>query len=286
MLRYSGVWCMLRLNMNMRCVYRLLMSIVHRLFSISDIVTCMSAIVLFVMCHFFPINPGIANEIEQPIATDSRIKTFVYSENEVFPIILHYGYQTTIEFGAGEKIQTYSVGNNYAWQINVVDSVLFIKPMEENIVTNMILITNKRRYYFELQSKDISDVLDQDLVYAIRFFYPDQDTDSVMPKKVIVNNEVKQPSIPVIKPYNFRYVSHGDKQLVPTTVFDDGINTFLQYSNGIVKIPHIDVYRRNKVVAVEPQRVGDYIVINMVTDDKIEMVYDDQKIVTIQAKKQ
>jgi len=34
----------------------------------------------------------------QPITTDSRIKTLVFSPNEVFTITTHYGYQSNIEF--------------------------------------------------------------------------------------------------------------------------------------------------------------------------------------------
>ncbi|MDJ1407606.1 MAG: hypothetical protein MRQ13_04430 [Candidatus Midichloria sp.] len=46
--------------------------------------------------------------MDKPIATDSRIRTFVYSQNEVFGIVVHYGYQTNIEFADGEEIQTIS----------------------------------------------------------------------------------------------------------------------------------------------------------------------------------
>lgn len=222
--------------------------------------------------------------VEQPIATDSRIKTFVYSANEVFPIVLHYGYQTTVEFGNDEKVQTYSVGNNYAWQISVMGSTLFIKPMEENVVTNMILITNKRRYYFELQSETVSEALDQDLVYAIRFFYPDGEVDSVVPRNVIVNEEVNVPSIPAIRPYNFNYASSGDASLVPTAVFDDGVNTFLQYDGGIVAIPQISIFYGNHTTVVEPKRIGNYFVIDRLVS-KIELLYDDGKKVTVSAVK-
>ena len=62
-------------------------------------------------------DPKVEGRIDQPIAIDSRIKTFIYSENEVFRLVVHYGYQTSIEFAEDEEIQTISAGNNYAWQL-------------------------------------------------------------------------------------------------------------------------------------------------------------------------
>jgi type IV secretion system protein VirB9 len=223
---------------------------------------------------FFFLLTGIlrAEHTRQPIATDSRIKTFVYSENEVFPIVLHYGYQTTIEFGKDEKIQTYSVGNNYAWQFNNVGRTLFIKPLEENISTNMILLTSKRRYYFELQSRTLLDAADQDLVYAIRFFYPDNEEDIVAPQ-VLMSEDSDQSTIPVIKSYDFDYQIKGSKKNAPNSVFDNGISTFIQYENGITIIPKIKIFANKNSTEIEPRRIGNYLVIDNICE-KIELKYE------------
>jgi type IV secretion system protein VirB9 len=82
-------------------------------------------IILFV----FSVHATAALADNKPIAMDSRIKTFIYSENEVFRLVVHYGYQTSIEFADGEEIQTISVGNNYAWQLTPVGRRLFIKAI-------------------------------------------------------------------------------------------------------------------------------------------------------------
>ncbi len=205
-------------------------------------------------------NPIMA-ESNQPIATDSRIKTFVYNENEVFPIVLHYGYQTGIEFAKGEFIQTYSVGNNYAWQFNIIGRTLFIKPMEENILTNMTVITNKRRYYFELQSKMMSDAIDQDLAYAVRFFYPDDETDRISPKQITTKAE-SNVVVPVIKPYNFNYSVSGPIKIAPSVVFDDNQSTFFKYENGIPNSINITTVWNNEIITLDSRKIGDYLVVN------------------------
>lgn len=110
---------------------------------------------------------------ELPITTDNRIKTYVYNENEVFLLLIHYGYQSSIEFGLGEEVETISVGDTYSWKITPVGRRLFIKPLEENVHTNMTILTNKRTYQFDIMSKMPDENLDKELVYVVRFFYPD-----------------------------------------------------------------------------------------------------------------
>ena len=116
---------------------------------------------------------GIADE---PITTDTRIKTYVYNENEVYPLMIFYGYQTSIEFAKGEELATISIGDAYAWNINQVGSRVFIKPLEENMHTNMTILTNKRSYQFDLFSKKADGEFSKELVYVMRFYYPDAST--------------------------------------------------------------------------------------------------------------
>ena len=107
-----------------------------------------------------------------PITTDSRIKTYIYNPNEVYLLVLHFGFQSHIEFAKGEEIQTISLGDSYAWKITPLGNRLFIKPMEKNIRTNMTILTNKRTYQFDIVARELDDDGDQDLVYVVRFAYP------------------------------------------------------------------------------------------------------------------
>lgn len=107
-----------------------------------------------------------------PVATDSRIKTFVYSENEVYRLVLHYGYQAHIQLDKKEQIQAISVGDSYAWKVTPIDYRIFVKPLEESAHTNLTIITDRRTYQFDLQSKEPGDSIEDDLVYQVRFYYP------------------------------------------------------------------------------------------------------------------
>ena len=110
---------------------------------------------------------------DEPITTDNRIKTYMYNESEIYPLVIFYGYQTSIEFAKGEEVSNISMGDSYSWQITPVGRRLFIKPLEENMHTNMTIITNKRAYQFDLFSKKTDGEFNKELVYVMRFFYPE-----------------------------------------------------------------------------------------------------------------
>ncbi len=110
---------------------------------------------------------------DEPLTSDNRVKTYLYNENEVYPLVVHYGYQTSIELGHGEEVSTISIGDSYSWQITPVGRRIFIKPFEENMHTNMTILTNKRAYQFDLFSKKAESNYDDNLVYVMRFYYPE-----------------------------------------------------------------------------------------------------------------
>ena len=115
---------------------------------------------------------GNAYSNDEPLTTDSRIKTYVYSPNEVFLLVLHYGFQSNIEFDKNESVETITLGDSFAWKITPLGNRLFIKPMERNIRTNMTIITNKRTYQVDLVAKELENGDEKDLVYVVRFQYP------------------------------------------------------------------------------------------------------------------
>nr|WP_194966463.1 TrbG/VirB9 family P-type conjugative transfer protein [Rickettsia endosymbiont of Cardiosporidium cionae] len=116
------------------------------------------------------------------ITVDYRIKKYIYNQDEVYLIVLHSGFQSYIEFEKNEFVKTLTLGDTYSWKITPLDNKLFIKALEKYIKTNMIVITNKRTYQFDLVSKELVEGREQDLVYVIRFSYHEKK------KKSYINN--------------------------------------------------------------------------------------------------
>jgi len=138
---------------------------------VKKVITLIVSLICSTLCWGEDKNLLDYEEILQ-LTTDSRIKSYVYNPNEVYLLVLHFGFQSNIEFAKGEKVQTISLGDTYAWKITPLDNMLFIKPLEKNIRTNMTIITNKRKYQFDLVAKIFEEGEEEDLVYLIRFYYP------------------------------------------------------------------------------------------------------------------
>ena len=215
---------------------------------------------------------GIAST---PVAQDSRIRTLIYSRNEIFRVVLHYGFQTIMEFPKNEEIGTISLGNNYAWQVTPVDNRLFINSLEDDVKTNMTIITNKRTYYFELQSKPYDVDVDNELAYVIRFFYPDNKFDLRVKESEM--GSMQDNHIPVLKPYNFDYKLSGSKELFPLQVFDNGTNTFIKLAKGARK-PRMYLSLDKSSQVINPSIMGEYYVLNN-TFERFVMVLGNKKVI-------
>lgn len=105
-------------------------------------------------------------------SSDKRIKILHYDANDVFTIYTLYGYQTSIELAKSERIQTISIGDRSLWQIVPAGHRLFIRPMDDNVSTNMTVITDRHTYQFDLKSGagKLSD--NPNMLYVARFTYP------------------------------------------------------------------------------------------------------------------
>lgn len=109
-----------------------------------------------------------------PVTTDSRIKTLVYTPQEIYQLKFHFNYQSYIEFPEVEKIELVAVGDRYSWDIKKVDNRLFIKPQLAGVKTNMTIMTDKHIYHFEIvSSKKSYHEVDDDLVFVAKFYYPE-----------------------------------------------------------------------------------------------------------------
>lgn len=213
-----------------------------------------------VLCAFLLVTGSACPAAAQPITTDSRIKTFVYNQNEVFAITTHYGYQSNIEFGPKEQIDTISVGDRVGWQIVPAGRRLFIRAMEENARTNMTVVTNLRAYQFDLRSSAADAVFgSEELTYVVRFFYPPVDAagnsnyvapvaaapapirlnaapvmpvaSNTLPPASSLSPSSPAPIAPAAAPrasINYRYTYSGPSDIAPTKIYDDGRTTYFK----------------------------------------------------------
>lgn len=176
----------------------------------------------------------------EPVAIDSRIKTFIYGENEIFNLKFRIGYNSIIEFSNDEAIETISLGDPYPWKITPLDRRLFVKPIEPGVKTNMTIITNKRVYLFEIES-DISSNKDSvDVVHVARFFFPSANYERMengqIPPSASRLKDIKseKASTDTIENLNILYSFAGKSNIsTPIEVFDDGKRTYLRFKKNV-----------------------------------------------------
>jgi type IV secretion system protein VirB9 len=205
--------------------------------------------------------PAYALQTAHAIATDSRIRTVRYSPNEVYQFIGHYGYQSAIELEEGEKIQTVSVGDSIAWLINPSANRIFLKPIEQNAMTNMTVITDKRTYLFELHAEETKDIRDKNMVFAYRFIYPQADSSAVdFSQMDSVPDIEKEP-----EKYNFNYSIRGSNVIEPIRIFDDGEFTYFEFKDKNAEIPaFFRVNSSGDEELINFRKRGNYIVVERV----------------------
>jgi len=218
--------------------------------------------VIFILILLSCFCPLFSSQAAMPVATDSRIRTFVYGENEVFRLSTVYGYQSNVEFSTDEEVLTISIGDPTAWQVTPAGRRLFVKAMQENAHTNMTVVTNKRTYQFDLTA---SPKPEDEVVYVIRFYYPEKDFDR--PSQILSSSAVAQTTRDPVSSayYNFNYTLTGPESFAPLKVFDDGKHTYFQFPNNNAIIPQIAlVGDNNQETDLVYRVVGGYVAVDEV----------------------
>lgn len=196
----------------------------------------MKQLVIFFVLIFF-MNTVLAVRESRPMPIDSRIRVMVYSPDDVFKFIGYYGYQASIELAKDEEIVSISMGDTTSWQIVPAGHRIFIKPMEQDATTNMTVITNKRTYFFELYAAETLDMRDPEMVFNLRFIYPDDEASGDYLQNFTTSSA--GPDLAHPEKYNFNYWISGDESVAPIKIFDDGIYTYLQFRDKNAELPAI-----------------------------------------------
>lgn len=192
--------------------------------------------ILLLLGLLLPFSASAAGFDDLP--ADNRIRVLTYSSGDIYTINTKYGYQTSIIFSPDEQISTISVGERTQWQIVPSGNRIFIRPMLDELATNMTVITNKREYNF-----DIKSVKGDNNLYVAQFRYPQEKPPEPAPDEYSASGyEAATPSpsnavsIPPLDTQrtaelNMAYSYTGPDEIAPSQVYDDGRNTYVVYTN-------------------------------------------------------
>ncbi|MBA3676745.1 MAG: TrbG/VirB9 family P-type conjugative transfer protein [Sphingosinicella sp.] len=173
---------------------------------------------------------------------DQRVRRVPYDAGQVVNLDVRQGYAALVELAPDEAVQNVVVGNSVGWQITPSSGAdrIVVKPTAEATVTNMIVVTDVRRYVFLLDPHGGS----AEGVFVLRFDYSDpisSDWDSRPPAT---------------------YKFGGTKSLFPRAMRDDGRRTIITW-NDQVELPAIfAVAKGGKEAIVNGRMVGSNLVID------------------------
>lgn len=151
---------------------------------------------------------------------DPRVHMVAYDPNRLVSLHGELGFQMVLVFAPEEHIDNVSIGDALAWQItpNKRANLLFLKPLDAGVVTNMTVVSDQRRYIFELDASKAKPGHSTARTYVVQFTYPQNATSAAA--------ETRPASI---QRTNTKFAYLGGKALLPAEVFDDGRFTYFQW---------------------------------------------------------
>jgi type IV secretion system protein VirB9 len=174
--------------------------------------------------------PIHADSLPMRGVTDSRIRTALYSPDEVYRLYGFVGYALDLEFASDEIFVGLSAGDPEAVTYSAHENVLTLRPKAATSQMNLTVSTTKRRYYFEYSiAARLMSRFPDEAMYAVRFMYPVSpagEESLTAEQRVARDLALAQKS----RPRNVDYWFCGNSAVKPVAASDDGVHTRLTFA--------------------------------------------------------
>lgn len=201
---------------------------------------------------------------------DPRIRRQVYDRDAITAVPSAADHQVMIEFAPGEHIENVAVGDASRWQVtpNRKAEILFVKALLPTGHSNMTVVTDRRRYLFDLVALPATA---KGAIYNLRFGYRDEPFDLASAAPAADASEAAPtatpsplPQVPPPIPRQTRYSYTGSQPLAPLRVYDDGQSTYFRWSSAIALPSIAAVNGDGREEIVSPVARGDDLVVDLV----------------------
>lgn len=204
---------------------------------------------------------------------------FDYYSTSTYQIFTKINYTTTIKLNSDEEVTYIGSGDTENWDLDQAKggadgaTLIFIKPLFENLNTNLSIITNKRTYYIYLVSdKKAYNPL-------VQWQYP---YEANMSFKNYKNNQMINKSVQLetsnINDLNFEYSYDKSSSLAPLQVYNDKRKTVIVMPKDIQEMPIIYSYGLDgNLNQVNYRVIGQNIIVDKVLS-KIQLILGTSKL--------
>ena len=167
-----------------------------------------------------------AEQAARGTATDSRIRSYSFHDDEVYRLIAATGYGATVVLDSVEVIENVTIGDEQTWQVDVLDrrDRFVVKPRRASPQpTTLTIHTNRRIYTFLISAGSGASTTNVGFRYS--FTYPE--------------NAPRRTTRAIYDVYhasrfvNVSYSASGDDALRPDVAFDDGRKTYIRLAQNI-----------------------------------------------------
>ncbi|MBY3306585.1 P-type conjugative transfer protein VirB9 [Rhizobium laguerreae] len=215
---------------------------------------------------------ALALDIPRSASQDSRIRFVDYQPYNITKIVGTLRSSVQIEFAADEEIAHVALGNSVAWEVAPAGNILFLKPRENQPVTNISVVTTRRdgstrSYQMELTVRDGTVEAGQNTYFYVKYRYPADEAErrrldaaaraqaaqAGEADKVLALHEAYGPR-------NWRYSAQGSAALEPQAVYDNGKVTTFAFA-GNQEMPAIYMENSDGSESLVPKSVENNLVL-------------------------
>jgi type IV secretion system protein VirB9 len=215
---------------------------------------------------------ALALEVPRGADQDSRVRFVNYQPYNVTKIVGTLRSSVQVEFSSDEEIAHVALGNTVAWEVAPAGNILFLKPRENQPLTNISVVTtrrdgSKRSYQMELTVRDGPVGVGDNTYFYVKFRYPADEAQQRRLEAVARDQAARAGEADkalgvheLYGPRNWRYSAQGSATVEPQAVYDNGkITTFVFAGNQ--EMPAIYIENSDGSESLAPKSVSGELVL-------------------------
>lgn len=211
-----------------------------------------------------------ATQRPQNARAQGAATVYTYLPNSIYRVYAAPENTTDLELDPGETITGVQGGDTVRWIIGTASSGqgsdkryhVFLKPIQADLHTSVVITTNRRTYHIVASSAH------HWYMPAVKWDYPQETAKALAHQQAALATQQKQVVTPEpVAPSNldFAYrISGHDYPWKPLRVFDDGSKTYIQFPPKMhaTEAPALFVGKADHLQLVNYRVRGDYFVVD------------------------